>query len=283
MKKRLLLAIMGLALFVLTACGAGQTAALAPTQTPVPAEQPTAALPTPTPAAEPAASNMPVAEETAAVTESTTSTEAAEPEPPAAETAGEMAAPAAEIRTFVIVPEQSQASYIVAEEFFGGALNQLGIQPGLVDTIGVTQEVSGEMQLNLNDPAAPLVSNQFSVNLQSLTSDQSRRDNQIRQRWLESNSYPLAEFTITSLENLPASYPQGQEVTFQANGDITIRDITRPVTFDVTASFAGDTITGVATTQLKMTDFGFPPPNFANLFSVADDFTAQVEFTFQAR
>ena len=33
--------------------------------------------------------------------------------------------------------------------------------------------------------------------------------------------------------------------------------------------------------ELKMTDFGFNPPSFANLFNVANDFTAQVEFTFK--
>jgi polyisoprenoid-binding protein YceI len=168
----------------------------------------------------------------------------------------------------------------VAEEFFGGALDRLGIQPGLVDTIGSTQEVSGELQLDLADPANSVVGSQFSVNLQSLTSDQSRRDNRIREANLESNRYPLAEFTITSLENVPASYTEGEEVTFQANGDMTIREITQPTRFDVTATLTGDTITGVASTQLAMTDFGFEPPNFVNLFNVANDFTAEVEFVF---
>ena len=185
------------------------------------------------------------------------------------------------MRTFVIVPDQSSASYIVDEEFFGGAVDRLGVEAGLVDTIGSTQEVSGEMQLDFGNPSNPLVSNQFEVNLQSLTSNQSRRDNRIREANLESNRFPLALFTIISLENAPASFADGDEVTFQADGDITIREITQPTTFDVTAQLNGDTITGVAVAQLKMSDFGFSPPNFANLFSVADEFTAQVEFTFQ--
>lgn len=197
-------------------------------------------------------------------------------------TAAEDIAPESEtgVRTFVIVPEQSKASYIVAEEFFGGALDRLGVEPGLVDTIGSTQEVSGQMQLDLADPASSVAGSQFVVNVQSLTSNQSRRDNRIREANLESNRYPLAEFTITSLENVPASYTEGEAVTFQTNGDLTIRDITLPTTFDVTATLEGDTITGNATTQLTMTDFGFEPPSFVNLFSVADDFMVEVEFVF---
>ena len=271
-------------ILVISACSNSQTPAPPPTNTPVPA----------TPAAEDAASEESVAQEPTEEPEAVIKAEApveaevaeSNEQPADAETAEETVPEdpteaTAEIRTFVIMPEQSKASYIVAEEFFDGALGRLGIQPGLADTIGNTQEVSGEMQLNLADLSNPVVSSQFVVNIQSLTSDQSRRDNQIRERFLQSNIYPLAEFTISSLENVPASYTEGEEMTFQANGDITIREVTLPTTFDVTAKIEGDTITGVVSTQLTMTDFGFDPPNFANLFSVADDFTAQVEFTFK--
>ena len=191
------------------------------------------------------------------------------------------AEPGPDIRSFVIIPEQTQASYIVAEEFLGGALDRLGIQPGLVDTIGSTQVVTGTMELDLNNLTNPVVTSRFAVNLRSLTSDQPRRDNRIREANLESNRYPLAEFAITSLSNTPATYAGGEEVNFQAVGDITIREITRPVTFDVVARLEGDTITGLASTQLRMTDFGFEPPSFANLFTVEDQFVAEVDFTFK--
>jgi len=135
------------------------------------------------------------------------------------------AEPARDIRTFVIVPDQTQASYIVAEEFLGGALDRLGIQPGLVDTIGRTQEVEGTMQLDFNNLAAPVVANEFSVNLRSLASDQPRRDNRIREANLESNRYPLAQFAITSLVNTPVTYADGEDVAFQANGNIDVLKI----------------------------------------------------------
>ena len=48
--------------------------------------------------------------------------------------------------------------------------------------------------------------------------------------------------------------------------------------FDVTAILNGDTVTGVATADLRMTDFGIEPPNFANTLTVADEFQVQ-EFT----
>jgi len=58
-----------------------------------------------------------------------------------------------------------------------------------------------------------------------------------------------------------------------------VREITKAVAFDVTATLAGDTLTGVATTQALLTDFGIEPPSFANTLTVGDDLVIRVEFT----
>jgi polyisoprenoid-binding protein YceI len=77
----------------------------------------------------------------------------------------------------------------------------------------------------------------------------------------------------------PASYTDGQEVQFQLVGDLAVRSISLPVTFDVTATLTGDTITGVAEAKVKLTDFGITPPNFADTLVVADLFTIRIELT----
>ena len=185
----------------------------------------------------------------------------------------------AETRRFVVVSEESTAAYVVNEEFFSGALAKYGIEAGNAEVIGSTNAVQGELRLNLADPANALVAGRFAVNLPSLTTTRSQRDDWIRNNALESNKYPTAEFVATAIENAPASYTEGAEITFQLLGDLKVRDITLPVTFDVTATFSGDTITGVATAPMQLTDFGFDPPNFANTLTVANDFTIRVELT----
>ena len=92
------------------------------------------------------------------------------------------------------------------------------------------------------------------------------------------NEYPDATFVATAIEGAPAAYDNGQEVGFKLSGDLTVRDVTKPVTFDVNAKLAGDTLSGTATTRVKLSDFGIEPPNFANTLTVADEFTIQVEF-----
>lgn len=196
------------------------------------------------------------------------------PEPATAADSGETI----EVRTFTVVPEESKAAYLVDEEFLGGALDKLGIAAGDVDVIGTTQTLEGQLQLNLADLSAALGTNRFTVNLSTLKTDQDRRDQWIQENGPEFGKFSLAEFVATSLSDTPASYYEGDEVQFKMNGDLTIRDITQAVSFDVTAKLAGDTISGVATVPLLMSNFGIEPPSFANTLTVQDAFQVQVEF-----
>jgi polyisoprenoid-binding protein YceI len=185
------------------------------------------------------------------------------------------------LRTYVIVPEESTASYIADEEFFGLALGKYGIPEGLVDTVGTTNAIEGQFQLNWDDLNAPLGENTFTVDLSTLKSNQSLRDEWIRDNEAgpQFGTHPDATFVAESLEGAPDSYTPGEEVSFQMVGQMTVREVTKPATFDVTAKLEDGTITGTATTALKLTDFEITPPDFANTLTVADDFQVEVKFT----
>lgn len=250
---------------LLTACGPGAS-------TEPPAAATTAAEPTEAPAS---------TESTEAVTE-TAATESTEAETSTTEAAGDSAATGelpTGLHTYVIVPEESSASYQVDEEFFGLALGKYGIPEGLSDTVGTTQAIEGQFELNWDDLNAPLGENTFTVDLSTLQSNQSLRDSWIRDNGPQFGTYPNATFVATSLEGAPASYTPGEEVSFKMVGDLTIRDTTKPATFDITAKLEDGTVTGTATTALKMTDFGITPPDFANTLTVQDDFNVNLEFT----
>ena len=193
-----------------------------------------------------------------------------------------LGAPVSGQRTFVIVPEESRASYLVDEEFFAGALEKLGVAAGEYDVVGSTQAIAGQLQLDLDNLGDALGENTFTVQMNTFATDQPDRDNWIRTDGPRFNTYPLASFRATAIAGAPASYSEGEEVSFQLAGDLTIREVTQPVTFDVTATLAGDTLTGVATADARMSDFGIDPPNFANTLTVADEFRMEVAFTARA-
>lgn len=188
-------------------------------------------------------------------------------------------APVSGLRTFVIVPAESKATYLADEEFFADALAKYGIAAGEADVVGSTQAIEGQIQLNLNDLSTALGDNRFTVQMNTLSTDRPLRDGWIRENGPRFNDYPTATFVATAIEDAPATYNDGEEVTFRLVGEMTIREITQPVTFTVTARLAGDTLTGVATTRLLMSDFGIDPPNFVNTLTVKDEFGIEVEFT----
>jgi polyisoprenoid-binding protein YceI len=173
-------------------------------------------------------------------------------------------------RTFTIVPEQTEASYEVQEKFLNRELPSMAL--------GKTNAVTGELQVSLDGKPSGKIT-KISVDLRTLTSDQSRRDNRIRTQWLESNKYPFAEFTSTDVQGTPDSYTEGQEVSFKLTGDMKIREVTKPVTFDVKGKLEGDTITGSATSKILMKDFGFDPPSIAGMLTVDDGVTLTINFT----
>ncbi|MBE7473454.1 MAG: hypothetical protein DPW09_34930 [Anaerolineae bacterium] len=240
--------------------------AAAPTNTPMPAVTEEPAQPTPTPATEePTAPAPAVTEAPAEPTE-----EAAAP----ATTEAEAAETNAQVRTFQIVAEQSEAMYQVQEEFFNRPVN-------IVNPIGRTNAIEGQFQLTITGYKVQLADNQFTVDLRTLTSDEARRDERIRNEWLESNTYPNAVFKATSIENFPADAVEGQDVSFQVTGDMTVRDITKPQTFDITARLDGNTFSGTATSYLLMRDYGFEPPSILGILEVTDGVTVTVNFVAQ--
>lgn len=174
---------------------------------------------------------------------------------------------------FTIVPGESSVTYRVNETFIseGNRLNT---------AVGVTTEVRGEIFVDRARPANSRIGT-ISVDISQFKSDSARRDNAIRDRWLQSARFPIAEFTPTSIQGLPPTYQDGREVSVQIAGNLKIRDVTRPVTFASTIKLDGTTLTVMGTTTIKMTDFGFDPPSILGILRSENE--AKLEFKFVAR
>ena len=169
---------------------------------------------------------------------------------------------------FRIVPAQSEAAYFAREKFVE--------RPAPNDAIGRTTDVSGEIVLERPGALRGRVLN-MRVDLRTIASDSGRRDNYVRQNVLETDRFPYAEFSSTELAG-PESYAEGEEATFRLPGTMKIRDQERPVTWDVQAKLDGTTLTGTATTRIRLTDFGIEPPRLA-ILSVEDEMRWEVRIT----
>ena len=182
-------------------------------------------------------------------------------------------APQGDTITLTIVPEESSVSYEVAETFLNEN-NRLNV------AIGKTSTINGEIFANPADPTQSKLG-AFSVDISAFKSDSNRRDSTIRSRFLESAKYPIATFVPRSISGLPESYTPGQPYTFQVLGDLTVKQTTSAVTFDVTAQYDGDTLTGNAQTTILMSDFGVGPISIAGILNTENE--VKINFDFVAR
>jgi polyisoprenoid-binding protein YceI len=171
---------------------------------------------------------------------------------------------------FKLVPGESQVSYTVQETLF----NQ---NNRLNTAIGVTKQVTGDIYGNKTDPSQSKIG-PITIDISQFTSDSSMRDNFIRRNFLQSTKYPLATFTPTSITGAPASYRDGQAYSFKVSGDLTVHNVTKPVTFDVTASLNGTTLSGTASAAVKMSDFGVGPITLAGMLQTQDDVKLNMQF-----
>lgn len=187
-------------------------------------------------------------------------------QPTGSSTAGAMD-PAGKI-VFKIIPGESQVQYEVGETFLND--NRFAV------AVGITPEVNGEIFADLENPSASTLG-PIAVNISQFQSDSSRRDNTIRERFLESSRYPIATFTPAKIESLPESYQEGQDYAIKVTGDLTVREMTLPVPFDVTARLQDNVVTGTAVSNILMSDFKVGPISLVGMLNTED----QVKLTFR--
>ncbi len=258
--NRLGLALLGILL--VAALAACQSRQAAPDPTPVPtlaaAEEPAAA--------EPAAVEEPVAEEATAVPAQEEPAAAEEPPAPQPETQET----AAGLQAFRIVPEGTEARFYINEVLLG--------QPKTV--IGVTSDVTGEVRVDPQNPGSAEIA-AITINARDLTTDSDRRNGAIRRFILQSerDEYQYIVFEPVSVEGLPASVAVGDSFQFQVSGNLTVRDVTNPVTFDMTVTPASESeISGIGTAIVNYPDFGLAIPEVPSVTGVEDEVRLEIEF-----
>ena len=147
-----------------------------------------------------------------------------------------------------------------------------------VTVVGVTDQVAGQIAIDPANPAATQLG-EVRVNARTLATDNDFRNRAIKNQILDTNTYEFVNFQPTELVGLPETAPVGQPFTFQVVGDLTIRDVTQQVTFDVTVTPVSESrIEGVATTTFPYRDFGLRIPDAPSVDTVADDVTLELAF-----
>jgi len=171
-------------------------------------------------------------------------------------------------QTWAIVSGQSEADYYVGE-----TLASIGV-PSTAS--GKTSDITGTFFLNADGTALDTSkTSQFVVDVTTLASNESRRDNRVQQA-LETSKFPTATFTATSISGLDtSSITDGATVTFDLNGTFELHGVTKDVTWTVEAKREQNVISAIANLDFLFADYDISPPQIGGFVSVQDHGTLQ--------
>ncbi len=150
-----------------------------------------------------------------------------------------------------VATSDSEVGYRVTEVLFG--VNTEGV--------GRTNEVEGELVID----GTTITAVEFTVDLDSVTSDDGRRDGQFRGRIMNVNQFPTATFALTEPIDLAEIPAPGEQITATATGDLTLRGTTNEVVFDVVAQRSEGRIGVLGTIGVVFADYQIPNPSIAGI------------------
>jgi polyisoprenoid-binding protein YceI len=172
------------------------------------------------------------------------------------------------IVVFEIVQDGSQVRFTLDELLRG--------QPKTV--VGTTNQVAGEIAVNFDDPASTQVG-AILVNARTFVTDSEFRNRAINNEILDTGAYEFITFTPNAIVGFPQNPQVGEALSFQIIGELTIRDVTNEVTFDVTATAESESLMkGYAKTTVSRVDYDLQIPEVRNVANVDEEVLLEIDF-----
>lgn len=152
---------------------------------------------------------------------------------------------------------------------------QLAALPSMSDAVLTTKKISGE--IGLSPDGRITATSLITVDLESLESDEARRDNFIKQNTLETQRFPTAEFKVLRTAGLAIPIPRSGDFQFTLISTVKVHGVEHDVAWAVTATRAGRELKATATTTVHFADFGMERPSAAVVLTVQDDIRVSVK------
>jgi polyisoprenoid-binding protein YceI len=153
--------------------------------------------------------------------------------------------------------------YRVREEFIGF---------GFKDAVGRTPDVGGTATVESDAITAA----DLEADLTTLTSDDGRRDDALRDRGLESGRFSDARFELTEPVDLTR-----RRTT--ARGRLTLHGETRPIQVRLRSQRIGGDVEMVGSAPIEFAQFGIEPPSVAGFVTVEDRGTLEFKLRLTPR
>lgn len=110
-----------------------------------------------------------------------------------------------------------------------------------------------------------------------LTSDDSRCDQTLQDRGLETASYPMATFVLTEPVDLGGELVEGAIYSVVATGELTLHGVTQSVEIELEAQYTGGSLVIVGSLDIQLAGYEISPPTTAIALAVDDHGTMELQ------
>lgn len=148
---------------------------------------------------------------------------------------------------------------------------------GGTEAVGRTPDVTGTITI----AGTQLIAADLTADLTTLRSDEDMRDGQLGRQGVQTDQFPTATFVLTQPIELGAAPVEGQQVTVDAVGDLTLHGVTKNVTIPLGAVWQGDIIGAAGSITFAWADFGMDQPSSMRVVSLANEVTMELQVFFR--
>jgi polyisoprenoid-binding protein YceI len=145
--------------------------------------------------------------------------------------------------------------------------------------VGRTPDVSGTLALS----GTQITSVEVTANLQTLESDDNRRDGQLQRQAIQTSQFPEATFKLTGPVELGTLPTDGQTITATATGELTLHGVTRTVAVPIEARLSGDVVTVAGSIAILFADYDIERPTSFVVLSIEDHGVMEFQLHFRHR
>ena len=143
--------------------------------------------------------------------------------------------------------------------------------------VGRTPDVTGSLVLQ----GTSITSVEIAANLQTLQSDDDRRDGQLERQSIQTGEFPEATFRLITPIDLGTLPADGETVTATATGELTVHGVTRTVDIPIQARLSGDVVTVAGAIEIQFADYAIDQPTSFLVLSIEDHGTMEFQLHFR--
>ena len=141
-------------------------------------------------------------------------------------------------------------------------------RPSLLKISGKGAKLSGDMKI-----ADGSATGKFDLDLTGFDTGIDTRNEHMKEKYLETQKYPKATLTLEKVA-LPAGFKPGQAADAKFTGQLTVKDVSKPVEGTVKIASAAE-MPATADFKFKLSDYPVGVPKYMGI-TVADDVSVHV-------